>query len=47
MLKALTRVFGFTDICKYFGKFQLFNTYGSEYIVKVSLHQISFELKCF
>ena len=47
LLKARTRDFGFTDICKHYVKFQLFKMYGSQDIVQVSIHQISFKLKCF
>ena len=44
MLKAHTNVFGFTDICQHF---QLFVMCVSQDIVKVSLDQILFNLKCF
>ena len=39
------RGFGFTDICKHFGKFQVFNMCGSRDIVSISLHQIPFVQK--
>ena len=47
MLRTHTTLFGFTDVWKYYGKFQLFNMCVSQDIVKASLHQISFKLKCF